>query len=86
MSSGQILTHADIQLWFCGDFFITDSAYQLHKRYNATCLAACVDSSAAYSLPTQYYWAVSEWGTCSATCDGGVQTRTVSCMNSIDGS
>ena len=80
------LTRADIQLWFCGDFVITDSAYQLHKKYNATCLAACVDSSAALSLPTQYYWAVSDWGTCSATCDGGVQTRTVSCMNSIDGS
>jgi len=77
---------ADVQLWYCGTYVIMDSAYQLHKEYNATCQAACVDSAAGLSLPSQYYWAVSDWGTCSATCDGGVQTRTVSCMNSIDGS
>ncbi len=33
----------------------------------------------------QYYWTVSDWGACSAACDGGVQTRAVSCMNSLSG-
>lgn len=70
----------------CGDYAITDSAYQLHLEYNATCQPACMDSSSSLSLPTQYYWAPSDWGACSAACDGGVQTRTVACMNSLDGS
>lgn len=34
----------------------------------------------------QYYWAVSDWGACSAACDGGAQMRAVSCMNALDGS
>ncbi|BDA48393.1 probable disintegrin and metalloproteinase with thrombospondin mo at N-terminal half [Coccomyxa sp. Obi] len=76
----------DQQVWVCGDYVITDSAYQLHTEYNATCQPACMDSSAALSLPTQYYWTASDWGACSAACDGGVQTRTVACMNSLDGS
>lgn len=81
-----LFLHTDLQLWVCGDYAITDSAYQLHSEYNATCQPACMDSSSSLSLPTQYYWAPSDWGACSAACDGGVQTRTVACMNSIDAS
>ncbi|KAK9917449.1 hypothetical protein WJX75_004476 [Coccomyxa subellipsoidea] len=83
---GNCVFDKDLQLWVCGDYAITDSAYQLHSEYNATCQPACMDSSSSLSLPTQYYWAPSDWGACSAACDGGVQTRTVACMNSIDGS
>ena len=44
---------ADLQLWVCGDYAITDSAYQLHQQYNATCQPACIDSTAGLNLPTQ---------------------------------
>ena len=33
----------------------------------------------------QYYWAVSDWGACSAACNGGTQTRTIACMDALDG-
>jgi len=75
-----------LDLWICGSYVVTDSAYELHAEYNATCQAACTDSSTTLSLPTQYYWAASDWAACSAACDGGMQIRSVSCMNSIDGS
>jgi len=33
-----------------------------------------------------YYYKVSEWGQCSQTCNGGQQTRSVTCVGSDDGS
>ena len=31
-----------------------------------------------------YSWSIGGWGTCSATCGGGTQTRTVTCIRSGD--
>ncbi|XP_075048304.1 papilin isoform X2 [Mixophyes fleayi] len=33
------------------------------------------------SCPQMKSWRVGEWGTCSATCGGGTQTRSVSCIS-----
>ncbi|KAK3239213.1 hypothetical protein CYMTET_50844, partial [Cymbomonas tetramitiformis] len=34
--------------------------------------------------PPPAAWETSEWGACNATCDGGMQTRTVWCSNGAD--
>ena len=31
-----------------------------------------------------YSWSIGGWGTCSATCGGGTQTRTITCIRSGD--
>ena len=77
---------ADLGLWTCGDQVITVDAA---VRWNASrpgCQAACVDAAAALALPSQYYWATSDWGACTVPCGGGQQLRATSCINSVDGS
>lgn len=39
------------------------------------------DTSGSFS-PIEYSWQTSSWSSCSASCGGGVQSRTVNCINS----
>lgn len=78
------MSSADMNTWTCGLYTFTDTAYQKYKELGPACLEDCSDSAAGLALPTQYYWTASDWSTCSAACDGGVQTRSLACMNSLD--
>ena len=64
---------------------ITSASYSVLQSSKATCAASCSQSSAALAMSSQYYWNASAWGACPVQCDGGLQTRTVSCVNSLNG-
>ncbi|XP_077987002.1 cubilin-like [Glandiceps talaboti] len=49
------------------DNSVTSTGYQAFATFN-TC--------------PQFAWSPGAWSSCSVTCDGGVQTRTVQCLNS----
>ena len=75
----------DFSAWTCGSHVIDDATYQSFQQFQGECQPACVDSSAASALPSQYYWSVSNWTACTNPCEGGLQTRQIACMNSVDG-
>ena len=77
---------AGLGLWTCGDEVITADAAARWNASRAGCQAACVDAAASLALPSQYYWATSDWGACTVQCGGGQQLRSTSCINSVDGS
>lgn len=59
-----------MQLWICENYVVTDSAYQVHQQYNATCQAACTDSSTSLSLPTQVpFLSTSTFALPNTSCD-----------------
>lgn len=35
-------------------------------------------------VPSVYGWVTGSWGTCSATCDGGFESRSVQCVDEFD--
>lgn len=53
--------------------YMQSSADSLSLRYKAYCNSA---------IPVSYIWQSGSWGTCSVTCGGGTQSRSVTCMGS----
>jgi len=41
-------------------------------------------NTAACPLPPNWQWVADAWGTCSASCGGGLTTRAVRCTNTVD--
>ncbi|XP_070531950.1 uncharacterized protein [Ptychodera flava] len=56
----------NVRLTFHSNSAVTSSGYRIFASFG--------------SCP-QFDWTVGQWETCSAACDGGVQTRTVECRN-----
>ena len=76
---------ADVGIWSCGEHVVMSETYHNIRAHKGTCLADCSLSASPLALPSQYYYQVSEWSSCSDACDGGFQTRSITCHNSQDG-
>ena len=76
---------ADLNVYICGDSIMTAAEYALLQSTRGSCQGSCTLSSTTLAVPSQYYWTVSDWSTCTASCGGGTQSRTAACMNSITG-
>ncbi|KAK9843606.1 hypothetical protein WJX84_004872, partial [Apatococcus fuscideae] len=75
----------DVGIWTCGEHVVMSETYHNIQANKDTCLADCSLSASPLALPSQYYYQVSEWSSCSDACDGGFQTRSITCHSSQDG-
>ncbi|KAK9854809.1 hypothetical protein WJX84_004417 [Apatococcus fuscideae] len=75
----------DVGIWVCGDHVVASDTYHTIQGNKGTCLADCSMSSSPLALPSQYYYQVTDWSPCSDACDGGFQTRSITCHSSQDG-
>lgn len=75
----------DVGIWSCGEHVVASETYHNIQANKGTCLADCSLSANPLALPSQYYYQVSDWSSCSDACDGGFQTRSITCHSSQDG-
>ncbi|MDR0651219.1 MAG: hypothetical protein LBG59_07685, partial [Candidatus Peribacteria bacterium] len=64
---------------------LTSNAGMLKYDSNNRCMSYCNGSNWTNISCITYSWSTSSYGSCSASCGGGTQTRTVTCKSS-DGS
>ena len=72
-----------LNLTTCGLSTYRNVAYDNIKL--ATCSSDCINESAVVQGLAGVFWNASAFGPCSASCDGGIQTRRVVCLRASDG-